>query len=138
MKLLKIGLFVAVTIAGCKGKPAPGGESAAMQDMKGMPGMPAASPDSSGVPINRTEAQRLASHSRASERPVQSSVRALGVLSYAEPNRAYVNARWAGGSSIYMRLRRQTRRTRRTAARPVLPRFSQRSRGVPPGSAAEG
>jgi len=97
MKLLKIGLLVAVTIAGCKGKPAPGGESAAMQDMKGMPGMPAASPDSSGVPINRTEAQRLGiTFARASERPVQSSVRAVGVLNYAEPNRAYVNARVSG------------------------------------------
>ena len=97
MKLLKIGLFVAVTIAGCKGKPAPGGESAAMPDMNGMPGMPAASPDSSGVPINRTEAQRLGiTFARASERPVQSSVRAVGVLSYAEPNRAYVNARVGG------------------------------------------
>ena len=97
MKLLKIGLLVAVTIAACKGKPAPGGESAAMQDMKGMPGMPAASPDSSGVPINRTEAQRLGiTFARASERPVQSSVRAVGVLNYAEPNRAYVNARVGG------------------------------------------
>ena len=97
MKLLKIGLLVAVTIAGCTGKSAPGGESAAMQDMKGMPGMPAASPDSSGVPINRSEAQRLGiTFARASERPVQSSVRAVGVLSYAEPNRAYVNARVGG------------------------------------------
>ena len=97
MKLLKIGLLVAVTIAGCKGKRAAGGESAAMQDMKGMSGMPAASPDSSGVPINRTEAQRLGiTFARASERPVQSSVRAVGVLSYAEPNRAYVNARVGG------------------------------------------
>ena len=97
MKLLKIGFFVAVTIAACKGKPAPAGESAAMQDMKGMPGMPAARPDSSGVPINRTEAQRLGiTFARASERPVQSSVRAVGVLNYAEPNRAYVNARVGG------------------------------------------
>jgi len=97
MKLLKIGLLVAVTIAACKGTPAPGRESAAMQDMKGMPGMPAASPDSSGVPINRTEAQRLGiTFARASERPVQSSVRAVGVLNYAEPNRAYVNARVGG------------------------------------------
>jgi len=45
MKRLKIGLLVAVTIAACQGKPAPGRESAAMQDMKGMPGMPAASPN---------------------------------------------------------------------------------------------
>jgi len=97
MRLLKIGLLVAVTIAACKGTPAPGRESAAMQDMKGMPGMPAASPDSSGVPINRTEAQRLGiTFARASERPVQSSVRAVGVLNYAEPNRAYVNARVSG------------------------------------------
>ena len=97
MKLLKIGLLVAVAIAACKGTPAPGRESAATQDMKGMPGVPAASPDSSGVPINRTEAQRLGiTFARASERPVQSSVRAVGVLNYAEPNRAYVNARVGG------------------------------------------
>ena len=96
MKLLMLELLVAVTITGCKGKAAPAGETAGMQDMKGMPGM-AAGTDSSGVPINRTEAQRLGiTFARASERPVQGAIRAVGALTYAEPNRVYVNARVGG------------------------------------------
>jgi Cu(I)/Ag(I) efflux system membrane fusion protein len=96
-----IGLLVAsVTLTGCQKKPAPSDEMAGMKDMEGMPGMPgmpAAPPDTSGVPLNRTEAERLGiTFARASERPVQSSVRAVGVLKYAEPNRVYVNARVSG------------------------------------------
>jgi Cu(I)/Ag(I) efflux system membrane fusion protein len=68
-----------------------------MQGMPGMPEMPAVPADTSGVPLNRAEAQRLGvTFARASERPVQSSVRAVGVLKYAEPNRVYVNARVGG------------------------------------------
>ena len=97
MKPIMIGLLIAVSIAGCKGKPVPAGETAGMQDMKGMPGMSPASPDSSGVPINRMEAQRLGiTFARASERPVRTSIRAVGILKYAEPNRVYVNARVSG------------------------------------------
>lgn len=82
-------LVVAVTLGGCRKKSAP--------DMADMPGMAAAGTDTSGVPVNRTEAQRLGvTFARASERPVQSSVRAVGVLKYAEPNRVYVNARIGG------------------------------------------
>ena len=61
-----------------------------------MPGMPAAGADTSGVPVNRTEAERLGiTFARATERPVRSSVRAVGVLKYAEPSLVYVNARGA-------------------------------------------
>ena len=90
MKQISTGLLVAaMTLTGCKKAPAPA--------MPGMPGMPAASADTSGVPVNRTEAQRLGiTFARATERPVRSSVRAVGVLKYAEPNLVYVNARVGG------------------------------------------
>jgi Cu(I)/Ag(I) efflux system membrane fusion protein len=96
-----IGLLVAaLTLTGCQKEPAPSDETAGMKDMEGMPGMagmPATPADTSGVPLNRAEAERLGmTFARASERPVQSSVRAVGVLEYAEPNRVYVNARVGG------------------------------------------
>jgi membrane fusion protein, copper/silver efflux system len=96
-----IGLLVAaLTLSGCRKEPAPSDQTAGMKDMQGMPGMrgmPASPADTSGVPLNRAEAQRLGvTFARASERPVQSSVRAVGVLKYAEPNRVYVNARVGG------------------------------------------
>ena len=90
-------LVVGVTLSGCRKKPAAGRETAGTNDMASMPGMAAAGTDTSGVPVNRTEAQRLGiTFARARERPVQSSVRAVGVLKYAEPNRVYVNARVGG------------------------------------------
>src|SRR2546423_10528220 len=68
-----------------------------MQGMPGMAGRPAAGADTSGVPVTRSEAERLGiTFARASERPVQSAVRAVGVLKYAEPNLVYVNARVGG------------------------------------------
>ncbi len=101
MKRIAISLLVvAVTLTGCQKQPAPSDETAGMQDMQGMPGMagmPAASADTSGVPLNRTEAERLGiTFARATERSVRSSVRAVGVLKYAEPNLVYVNARVGG------------------------------------------
>lgn len=101
MKRIIMGLLVAaVTLIGCHGKPAGSDEMAGMKDMQGMPGMPekpAAGADTSGVQVNRTEVQRLGlTFARATERPVQSSVRAVGVLKYAEPNLVYVNARVGG------------------------------------------
>jgi len=122
MKRLKIGLLVAVTIAACQGKPAPGRESAAMQDMKGMPHA-RASPESSGVPINRTEAQRLGiTFARASEATGAVLVSCAGrpQLRRAESRLRQCAGGRVGRASI-CGLRRQTRRTRRTAARPVLP-----------------
>src|SRR5439155_25282294 len=68
-----------------------------MQGMPGMPGMPGAGADTSGVPVNRSEAARLGiTFARATERPVRSSMRAVGILKYAEPNLVYVNARVGG------------------------------------------
>src|SRR2546426_673910 len=65
--------------------------------MQGMPGMPAAGGDTSGVALDRAEAARLGiTFARAAERPVRSSVRAVGILKYAEPNLVYVNARVGG------------------------------------------
>ena len=101
MKRIITSLVVAaVTLTGCQRKPARSDETAGKKDtqgMPGMPGMPAAGADTSGVPVNRTEVQRLGiTFARASERLVRSSVRAVGVLKYAEPNLAYVNARVGG------------------------------------------
>ena len=98
MKRIAIALLlVAVTLSGCRKKTTAVSKTTDMNDMAGMPGMAPASTDTSGVPVNRTEAQRLGiTFARASERSAQSSVRAVGVLKYAEPNRAYVNARVGG------------------------------------------
>jgi multidrug efflux pump subunit AcrA (membrane-fusion protein) len=97
MKRITAGLLIAVTLTGCNKKPGPGGEMAGMQGMPGMSGTPAAGADTSGVPVNRTQAERLGiTFARATERPVRSSVRAVGVLKYAEPNLVYVNARVGG------------------------------------------
>jgi Cu(I)/Ag(I) efflux system membrane fusion protein len=93
-------LVAAVTLTGCQKKPARSDEVAGMKDMQGMPGMPgmpAAGADTSGMPVNRTEAERLGiTFARAAERPVRSSVRAVGILKYAEPSLVYVNARVGG------------------------------------------
>jgi len=98
VKQILIGLLVAaMTLAGCKKTPAPSQDMAGMENMPGMPGTPAAPAETSGVPLNRTEAQRLGiTFARATEQPVRSSVRAVGVLKYAEPNLVYVNARVGG------------------------------------------
>ena len=99
-RIIIVLLVAAATLTGCRKKPAPSDETAGMKDMQGMPGvagMPAAPADTSGVPLNRAEAERLGiTFARATERPVRSSVRAVGVLKYAEPNLVYVNARVGG------------------------------------------
>jgi len=89
-------LVAAMTLAGCKKAPAPSQDMAGIKNLPGMLGVPAAA-DTSGVPLDRTPAERLGiTFARASERPVRSSVRAVGVLKYAEPNLVYVNARVGG------------------------------------------
>ncbi len=95
MKPILIGLLVAaMTLTGCKKTPAPSQDTAGMENM---PGMPAAPADTAGVPLDRTAAQRLGiTFARATEQPVRSSIRAVGVLKYAEPNLVYVNARVSG------------------------------------------
>ncbi len=97
MKRIAIALLLAaVTVSACR-KQSSEGETTGMKGMEDMPGMPAAGTDTSGVPVNRVEAQRLGiTFARASERSVRSAIRAVGVLRYAEPNRAYVNARVGG------------------------------------------
>jgi RND family efflux transporter MFP subunit len=103
VKRFVIGLLVAaVTLSACQRNAKVGEQSRTdstqMAGMQGMPGMPAtATPESSGVPIDRDEAARLGiTFARAAERPVRTSVRALGVLKYAEPNLVFVNARVGG------------------------------------------
>ena len=95
MKRIILGLLVAaVTLTGCKKSPAPSQDMAGMENM---PGIPAAPADTTGVTLNRTEAERLGiTFARATDRPVRSSVRAVGVLKFAEPNLVYVNARVGG------------------------------------------
>ena len=98
MKQIFAGLLVAaMMLTGCKKAAAPSQKMAGMKDMQGMPGMPAAGVDTSGIPLDRAEAARLGiTFARAAERPVRSSVRAVGILKYAEPNLVYVNARVGG------------------------------------------
>ena len=96
-----------LALAGC-GKPKP----VADDSMAGMPGM-APQPSSgdqamadmpgmnmsgdSGVALDRVSAARLGiSFARAASRPVRSGLRLTGALAYAEPRRAYVNARING------------------------------------------
>ena len=97
MKRITIGLLLAVALTACTKKSPSADSMAGMQGMPGMPGTHAAGPDTSGVAVNRTEAERLGiTFARATEQPVRSSVRAVGVLKYAEPNLIYVNARVGG------------------------------------------
>lgn len=97
MKRITIGLLLAVVLTACTKKSPPADAMAGMQGMPGMPGTPATGTDTSGVTVNRTEAERLGiTFARATEQPVRSSVRAVGVLKYAEPDLVYVNARVGG------------------------------------------
>lgn len=92
--ILRIGYLSLVaatlTVAGCnRPKPASSG------DMADMPGM--SMPTDSGVPLDRASATRLGiGFARAANRPVGKGLRLAGVVSYAEPRRAYVNARVSG------------------------------------------
>jgi Cu(I)/Ag(I) efflux system membrane fusion protein len=82
-----------LALSACRKKNTP---DQSMADMPGMAGMSQAT-DTSGVPIDRGEAAQLGiTFARASERPITTSVRAVGVLKYAEPRQAYVNARVNG------------------------------------------
>ncbi len=94
MKRTIIAVFGGLLVLGaCRKKNTPD------QSMAEMPGMAGASraPDTSGVPIDRGEAARLGiTFARATDRPIETSVRAAGVLKYAEPRQAYVNARVNG------------------------------------------
>jgi membrane fusion protein, copper/silver efflux system len=109
-KILCALLFAAGAAAACHQSPSAKGTSVSTRDtissmertpgmagMPGMTGMPAAGADSTGVPIDRGAATRLGiTFARAAERPVASSVRAVGMLKFAEPRLVYVNARVNG------------------------------------------
>ena len=69
---------------------------AGMAGMAGMSGMGSAA-DSGSVLIDRNTSSRFGiTFARASERPLSRRIRLAGTLAYAEPNRAYVNARVNG------------------------------------------
>ncbi len=101
MTRIIIGLLAtALSVSGCRQQRA---HDTAMAGMPGMQDTSAGTPamsggaDSTGVPIDRGEAARLGiTFARAAERPVRASVRAVGVLKYAEPRLVYVNARVNG------------------------------------------
>lgn len=103
MKTIAIALLaLAAAIAGCgreEAASAAGSSTQTTQNMQGMEGMqmPGMRGDSTGVPIDRGEAARLGiSFARAAERPIRPFVRAVGILTYPEPRRVYVNARVSG------------------------------------------
>lgn len=92
-RIILTGVLATAALAGC-GKPAPSG-GANMADMPGMAGMQP--PGDSGVVVDRAAVARLGvTFARAARRPVRASLRLAGTLSYAEPRRAYVNARIDG------------------------------------------
>jgi Cu(I)/Ag(I) efflux system membrane fusion protein len=90
--LLALGLFLGCG-KGSDKKPqdtAPG-----MAGMEGMAGMAGAG--DSGVALDRSAASRLGiTFARASTQPMRSTIQLAGTLTYAEPRRAYVNARVSG------------------------------------------
>ena len=85
--------LLTAVLAGCnKTKPVSGGD---MADMPGMAGMNMSG--DSGVAMDRSSAARLGiSFARAANRPVRQGIRLTGALAYAEPRRAFVNARISG------------------------------------------
>jgi Cu(I)/Ag(I) efflux system membrane fusion protein len=101
-------VLLAVVTAAC-GKKESGSDAASgkeampgmagMDPMEGMvhPSSDAAATDTAGVPVERTAAQRLGiTFARAAARPIAAGTRVVGTLTYAEPRRAYVNARVNG------------------------------------------
>ncbi len=97
-------LAVITTACGKKeaGSDAVAGGEVSMPGMAQMEGMDhgssdAAATDSAGVPVDRTGAQRLGiTFARAASRPIAAGTRVVGTVTYAEPRRAYVNARVNG------------------------------------------
>jgi membrane fusion protein, copper/silver efflux system len=101
-------LAIGATACGRK-EPAPSAK-AGMKDMPGMAGMAGmesmegkstadstTAKDTAGVPVDRAAAARVGiTFARAGLRPVSAGTRVVGTLTYAEPRRAYVNARVNG------------------------------------------
>ena len=91
-RALFTGTLLALLGACTKSPPPATPEMAGMQGMEGM-----ATPGDSGVPLDRPAARRLGiGFARATLRPIHQSTRLAGTLTYAEPRRAYVNARIDG------------------------------------------
>jgi Cu(I)/Ag(I) efflux system membrane fusion protein len=90
-------LAVAMTLVGCGTRGSTTndgtvGKSGTQQQGSGMN-----TSGDSGVALDRSAASRLGiTFARAVARPVRQSLRLAGVLTYAEPRRAYVNARISG------------------------------------------
>jgi membrane fusion protein, copper/silver efflux system len=97
MKRIVMGVLgLAILVSACRRNRAEPQSTAQMQGMPGMPGMEQRA-DTGGVRIDRSHAARLGiTFARAVEGPIQASIRAVGVLKYAEPRQAYVNARVSG------------------------------------------
>ncbi|HEX7335868.1 MAG TPA: efflux RND transporter periplasmic adaptor subunit [Gemmatimonadales bacterium] len=103
MTPLRIGIALLLAVTAACGSQETGsgvatGEKDAMVGMEGMNGGSSeAVADTVGVPVDRTSAQRLGiTFARAAARPVAAAARVVGTLRYAEPRRAYVNARVNG------------------------------------------
>ena len=100
---LALGLGLGVSACG-KQADKPAQDTAGMKGMPGMgsmEGLERSAADSSGagaaVPLDRAAASRLGiTFARAAMRPVGRDTRVVGTLAYAEPRRAYVNARVMG------------------------------------------
>ena len=97
MKSLTYGLAALVLgMAACSKNPSSQASQDSMAEMPGMSGM-AGKDDSGSVLIDRSTNSRFGiTFARASERPLSREIRLAGALSYAEPNRVYVNARVNG------------------------------------------
>ncbi len=105
-----VGGVLGLTLSACGKAASPaGGDMAGMpgmappaaevpQGMAEMPGMAGMNMSGdSGVTLDRVAAARLGiSFARAATRPVRASLRLTGALTYAEPQRSYVNARVDG------------------------------------------
>jgi Cu(I)/Ag(I) efflux system membrane fusion protein len=106
MSRVWIGVALLAVVTAACGKKGAGSDAATggkdtMAGMAGMEGMnhgsTDAAADTAGVPVDRTAAQRLGiTFARAAARPIAAATRVVGTLTYAEPRRAYVNARVNG------------------------------------------
>jgi membrane fusion protein, copper/silver efflux system len=106
--LVSIALVFAVGVTACEKEQRGAGDQApamdgmrgmqGMSDMEGMtPGATGSGTDTAGVPVERAAASRLGiTFARAATRPIAAGTRAVGILTYAEPRREYVNARVTG------------------------------------------
>lgn len=106
MTRLALGaLLLAIGLSACKKKAPepdamagmPGMQKSEDKSMADMPGMDMSPTDSGSVAINRETSGRFGiSFAHATQGPLGRTIRLVGTLAYAEPRRAYVNARVNG------------------------------------------